>query len=86
MTENRIPFNVNQYVWVRITPHGRAVMLQNELRIWPDGCPYKWERTTDERGFTRWQLWELMHEFGRSMGNGLPVPFETEIEFQRETA
>jgi hypothetical protein len=27
-----------------------------------------------------WQLWDLMHTFGPVLSNGMPIPFETEIE------
>ncbi|MFT2721689.1 hypothetical protein ACMT4L_16990 [Deinococcus sp. A31D244] len=83
----RIPFNMNHYVWVRLTDRGRELLRHREKIIWPNGRPVAVPprmppRTTDERGFERWQLWELMQELGYGWIQGMDVPFETEIEIE----
>lgn len=38
----------------------------------------------DEDGWTRFQLWVLMEEFGEYLHNGFGNAFETEIQFEIE--
>jgi len=81
----RITFNVNHYVWVRLTDRGRELLRQREQALWPNGRRFQLPpRPTDERGFERWQLWELMQELGHGWVLGMEVPFETDIEIERQ--
>jgi Mn-dependent DtxR family transcriptional regulator len=77
-------FNVNDYVYVRLTDEGKKVMadglrklgLREELIT--DIISGKEKETKD--GWTRFQLHDLMNTFGHVMINGNPrLPFETRI-------
>lgn len=62
---NEIPFNINYNVKVKLTKKGRSLA--------------KYLPKEDDDGYTTWQLWVLMNEFGEHMIIGLDVPFETNI-------
>lgn len=90
-----IPFNVNGHVWVKLADLGRRRHREQWEELTgvfrPVGQPPvplpSWLEYTppeeDPDGWSRWQLWELMRLFGPSCGNGLPVPFETEIRLSQ---
>jgi hypothetical protein len=67
--------NVNQEVRIKITPFGMTII---------EADPYLaisyFHKKEDKDGWTTWQLWEIMRDFGFYMDNGKEVPFETEIE------
>jgi len=72
-------FNVNGYVRVRLTPLGRQIHQEHWAPHTTDiGREYRPAEETD--GWSEWQMWELMQLYGSHIGNGLPLPFETEIE------
>lgn len=80
-------FNVNSYVSVRLTDAGKDILRQRRsdmlaaypsLRL-PD--PIK----TDDDGWQRFQLWDLMNEFGKHCSLGSKIPFETTIRIHHET-
>ncbi len=77
-------FNVNDYVWVRLTDAGRK-----HHREWYEArypmLPY---RAPDESadGWSKWQLWALMKEMGEACNMGMPLPFETSIRLSGPSA
>ena len=75
-------FNVNDTVRVRLTDYGRRCLAENYHRLSVSfGAPiHAPNPKPDADGWTEWQLWELMQEFGSHMSMGSPVPFETTIE------
>jgi hypothetical protein len=67
-----VPFNINHYVWVKLTPHGRECARYRRLTF-----------TEDADGWSRWQLWELMNGFGSDLYMGHSrLPFETDIRIE----
>jgi hypothetical protein len=64
-----IPININDYVFVRLTDVGKAILKAQN-------CPPPAE---NEDGYGKWQLWILMNTFGPHLNNGSPIPFETTI-------
>jgi hypothetical protein len=58
--------NLNDYVWVRLTPRGRDLLHKTPQRWVPD--------ETD--GWSKWQLWDLMNAFGTHLMIGFNVPFD----------
>lgn len=76
-------FNLNHKVRVKLTERGREVMTINHRKLWGEFraeiVPVR-EVKEDAEGWSEWQLWDLMHEFGAHCYNGCRVPFETEIE------
>ena len=75
-------FNVNDKVRVRLTDRGRTIhrnAYESLRRDVPSLSPYR-PPTEDQDGWSDWQLWYLMREFGASMFNGCEVPFQTTID------
>ena len=75
-------FNINGYVRVRLTDEGRARHRKNHddlFSSWPQPPEYRAPQE-DANGWSEWQMWQLMSEFGSRLYNGCRVPFETEIE------
>lgn len=68
--DNEIRFNINQYVKVKITKHGKDILVKDEYPY-----PYK----EDKDGWSKWQMWHLMEQFGQYIYLGCEPPFETEI-------
>lgn len=76
-------FNINEQVKVRLTPYGRALLEVDDHQFWEQAGYQPVEYTApeeDSEGWSKWQLWELMHCFGKYLSNGGRVPFETEIK------
>lgn len=79
--EGPLPFNINDYVRVKLTEQGRKILAgrQAEYAKRFPGAGALTFPADDADGWSLWQLWDLMHEFGASMYNGCRVPFETSI-------
>ena len=75
-----VAFNVNDDILVRLTPLGKA-LCKKEHDKYCAHLPYK-PKHEDEKGFSRWQLHELMNVLGHHCSPGLALPFETEIYFE----
>ena len=81
MIKDLVKFNINEHVWVKLTPRGRAIYKANHeafRRNYPDLGPVP-EIKENEDGFSQWQLWVLMSEFGDHISMGKEQPFETGI-------
>lgn len=74
-------FNINDRVRVKLTERGREVLRINHQRRYGSRATEFDTREVkeDADGWSEWQMWDLMHEFGGSMYNGCSVPFETWI-------
>ena len=75
--------NINDVVKVRLTEYGRKIHRGNHQKFWSmlGKCDVKYfPPEEDENGWSEWQLWDLMNEFGKHVGLGSKLPFETEIE------
>ncbi len=79
-------FNINNYVLVKLTPVGRELHhkewldTQAQLRA-KGGSGFDYvPPVEDSEGWSQWQLWDLMHIFGKHLFNGCKVPFETTIK------
>jgi hypothetical protein len=62
----KIEFNFNDYVRVKLTQHGREVHRQNHDNLFKDNpsvCEYR-PPVDNPEGWSRWQIWELMQQFG----------------------
>lgn len=81
-----VPFNINDYVYVKLTDRGRAIHRQqfdefnrHVMSLMPrEYTPPK----EDENGWSKWQLWVLMSTFGEHCHMGDDPPFETKIQFE----
>jgi hypothetical protein len=86
-----LPFNINEYVKVRLTDHGREIhrqsydRLMEKLRLNYDYKPFRYTPPEeDDEGYSEWQLWVLMQEFGPHVYNGCKPCFETMIRVGHE--
>ena len=79
-------FNINNYVRVRLTDHGREIHQRNHFSLlgaMPSDVraefPYVSPKE-DQDGWSEWQLWHLMREFGPWIRMTGEPPFSTLIE------
>lgn len=80
-------FNINDNVRVKLTNHGRKLhklRYENMMDLYDERgfarpFPY-YPVEEDPKGWSTWQLWCLMEEFGEHIHNGTENPFETTIE------
>lgn len=78
-----IAFNINSYVWVKLTDFGRRCLRQNydELKAAAGGrlsFNFALPQETED-GWSRWQAWSLMKALGPHISTGAAPPFETDI-------
>lgn len=82
-------FNVNDHVKVRLTERGRTLLRKNHDKLFAPVPPAArmefFLPEEDAEGWSEWQLWCLMQEFGPHMHMGFDPPFETTIELPCET-
>jgi hypothetical protein len=74
-------FNINHDVRVKLSYSGReALRRQHEelKRTFPKLPDFK-EKATDDEGYTKFQMWDLMSTLGSLCTLGKPSPFDTEI-------
>ena len=74
-------FNINKNVFVQLTDAGRKIHRESfyeSFSEWDYKPNYIFPKE-DEDGWSKWQMWKLMQEFGESMSNGCPMPFAPEI-------
>lgn len=73
----KIPFNMNDVVEVKLTDFGRKVHREDHVKDWGDSFDYTPPKE-DEDGWSRWQIHALMLYFGKYMHLGCAeLPFET---------
>jgi len=91
--ENTMTFNVNDYVFVKLTEYGKKALdrkarMRNVL-MEMQGIHSVFElypESTEFPGYYRFQMWELMSIFGEHCFNGAELVFETEIKLTSKTA
>lgn len=82
-TADRVAFNINHCVRVRLTDMGRELHAADHVKFWAQrlqNFPYSPPKE-DAEGWSKWQLWALMECFGQHVGLGMKEPMFTEIEF-----
>lgn len=75
--------NINDRVRVRLTADGRDILAkihQERFGYLGDRAPKFSLPKEDEAGWSEWQMWTLMQDFGPYISLGSRAPFETEIE------
>ncbi len=75
-------FNINNYVRVKLTDRGRENHRKNHDELfagWSEKPEYR-PPVEDAEGWSKWQMWSLMADFGPHISIGMNPPFETEIE------
>lgn len=85
-----VRFSVNDIVKVKLTPFGREYLL-NKRRQYSMHCHGQLAARVmhiieDKDGWSEWQLWGLMLEFGDLMrSRSAELPFETDIRLVVKT-
>lgn len=83
-------FNINQHVYVKLTDKGIDILKNrrkefNKSLISKGIEPITGKLTkTDEDGYSKFQLWELIEIFGPYMTLCSELPFKTTIRFNKE--
>ena len=82
----RLYYNINSSVWVKLTPLGHDIYKN----FWKEALKGSTIENatpvlkTDDRGWTEFQMWDLMCIFGHFLYNGSKNPFETNIKFNKD--
>ncbi len=74
-------FNINQKVRIKLTARGHQILeesFQNLCAKVPNVEFFKPKEDAD--GWSEWQMWEVMADFGAYISMGTLPPFETEIQ------
>jgi hypothetical protein len=83
-----VEFNINSTVLVKITPSGREKIMENRRHtakyLHQQAAAQVLHIIEDADGWSRWQLWGLMQEFGHMLRSGQSSPFETTIRLAPE--
>jgi len=80
-------FNLNEYVWVKLRKPGKDLLRAREVewrktsRIELGELKRVEQQEAENDGWSRWQLWSLMSDFGQMIYPGCNPPFETTIRF-----
>lgn len=76
-----IEYNLNKTIYVKLNDVGKDIYknyiqnLNSNLSIEPE---------VDENGYTKFQLWDLIHIFSESIGLGLQTPFDKNCIYFKE--
>lgn len=79
-------FNINEYVWVKLTDLGKK-HWENDFNKYPvKGYDFitHYNSYTESNGYTKFQLHVLMELFGEKLTNGFANMFETNILLEEE--
>ena len=72
-------FNINSDVKVKLTAKGKEIYKKQHQEIFDRFPDLEKEIKEDEQGYSNWQLWTLMQEFGPHIHLGSENCFETNI-------
>jgi hypothetical protein len=83
-----IEVNLNHTVQVKLTEVGLKELAKRHHELWNTGrFPKEFKKfippSTDKDGWTHYQLWSLMEDFGEIIHIGCLVPFETTIRIKK---
>lgn len=76
-----IEYNLNKTIYVKLNDVGKDIYknyiqnLNSNLSTEPE---------VDENGYTKFQLWDLIHIFGECIGLGLQTPFDKNCIYFKE--
>lgn len=76
-----IEYNLNENVHVRLNNTGRNIYKNHMQSL---NSNLSTEPEVDENGYTKFQLWDLMHIFGKYISLGLPTPFDKNCIYFKE--
>ena len=80
-----IEFNVNEYVWVKLTEAGLAELKRQRdelIELFPNCHADFTPPETDEDGWSRFQIHDLMHSLAHMLTPSGELPFETTMRLE----
>ena len=84
MNESVIKFNINDYVWVKLTDIGWKLLKKHHEKFnkLMESCgeaspPYQPPIEID--GWSKWQMRDLFHQLGGHLKMGFDLPFASNI-------
>lgn len=70
-----IPFNMNDRILVKMTPHGRAYLAaQHAMFNMKTGRSIPYTPPKEQDGWSTWVVWEFANAFGPELYHGNPNP------------
>ena len=82
-----IEFNINNYVYVQLTPLGKEHLEKQHNSLYKDfplkDAKFKLPEEDSEK-WSRWQLHNLITTFGDCFIGSFSVPFKTVIRFEED--
>lgn len=86
MTTTKFDFNINDYVWVKLTDKGREKLRTNFEFMFAGmpSSPKYIRRQEDDDGWSRWQMHDLIQQLGDAVGMGRSLMFEPGIQVEIE--
>ena len=72
-----IPFNINEYVRVKLNDAGRKIYIDHYAKV---GIATKIPKTDHPDGWSQFQMWSFMEIFGEHIHLCSEPPFDTNIE------
>ena len=83
-----VEFNINYHVYVKLNKVGHECLRKNHDAVWAgvkrENVPDYAQPQEDGCGWSRWQLWKLMQEFGPYINLGELTPFDTTIRIEED--
>lgn len=77
-----VPFNLNEYVKVKLTPKGHQILKDAHDKLYKGGPLHEYEPPEeDEDGWSKWQMWCFMAAIGKHIHMGMQPPVHTNIKF-----
>lgn len=76
--------NINNSVWVKLTPLGKEIYKKHWYELLTAGGYVRDlnpPKLRTKKGWTEFQLWELMSIYGEHLHMGSSNPFDTTIRF-----
>jgi hypothetical protein len=80
----QLSLNINQPVWVKLTPLGRKIYKDYWAELLSTGGyvrDLKPPKLRTKNGYTEFQLWDLMHIYGGHLYLGGENPFSLTVRF-----
>lgn len=71
-----IKYNVNNYMYIKITDFGKELIINKFGYSYFENCV---ERNKQENGYYKLQCHHIMNYFGEHLYNGCKIPFEPTV-------
>ena len=77
-----VPFNLNDYVKVQLTPKGHKILKDAHRALFKEDSKYPYKPPEEDAdGWSKWQLWCFMGAIGKHIHMGMQPPVNPNIKF-----